>query len=231
LNRKSLLFIALTLIFFAQAGKTQELPQEEQTVTEETVAAEEVVSPILADVIAAADSLAATGNGELEKIAFSPNPKRAVWLALVPGLGQIYNRKYWKLPIVYGGFMGCTYAITWNNRTYNDYKAAYLEFMTTPDIDNALWWNYVPPGVDPPAVKGRMESYLKNNKDNFRRYRDLSVIITAAVYLLSIVDAYVDAQLYDFDISPDLGVRVEPAVFDRTAGNAQAYGLQCNIKF
>ena len=59
-----------------------------------------------------------------------PNPKRAMWLALVlPGAGQIYNRKYWKLPIVYGGFVGCVYALRWNNQMYHDYSQAYLDLM------------------------------------------------------------------------------------------------------
>lgn len=59
-----------------------------------------------------------------------PNPKRAMWLAIVlPGAGQIYNRKYWKLPIVYGGFVGCIYAMRWNNQMYTDYSQAYLDLM------------------------------------------------------------------------------------------------------
>ena len=61
--------------------------------------------------------------------AFRPNPTKAVLLGLVPGLGQIYNRKYWKLPIVYGGLMGCMYAITWNNRNYQDYSVAYKDIV------------------------------------------------------------------------------------------------------
>ena len=61
---------------------------------------------------------------------WTPDPQRALWLALViPGAGQIYNRKYWKLPIIYGGFMGCIYALTWNNMMYKDYSQAYLDIM------------------------------------------------------------------------------------------------------
>ena len=61
---------------------------------------------------------------------WKPNPKRAMWLAIMlPGAGQIYNRKYWKLPIVYGGFIGCAYAMRWNNQMYMDYSQAYLDIM------------------------------------------------------------------------------------------------------
>lgn len=72
---------------------------------------------------------------------------------------------------------------------------------------------------------------LKRRKDYFRRYRDLSIIITAGVYLLSIVDAYVDAQLFDFDISPDLSLHVEPAVTPETSFSSRSYGLNCSLKF
>ena len=183
---------------------------------------------------ALADSVAASKKNKNTEVkeAWKPNPKRALWLSMVPGLGQIYNRKYWKLPIVYGGFMGCMYAVTWNNRQYTDYKEAYLQFKTDPDNPNPLWHNFVAPGTNPETVNlGTVERLLKTNKDNFRRYRDLSIIVTALVYLLSILDAYVDAQLYDFDISPDLGMRIEPAMFERTTGNSRSYGVQCNIKF
>ena len=230
MNTKSL-FLLLTLVFFIQAGKAQDMPGEEQISWEEQFVEGDSVVVMPPDIEATSDSVAVSEKEALRMKVFKPDPKKALWFSIVPGLGQIYNRKYWKLPIVYGGFMGCAYAVTWNNRTYNDYKDAYLQLMTDPDNPNPLWWNYVPPGIDPEAYKGRMGSYLKNNKDTYRRYRDLSIIVTVAVYFLSIIDAYVDAQLYDFDISPDLGVRVEPAVFERTATNAQSYGLQCNIKF
>ena len=69
---------------------------------------------------------------------WKPNPQRALWLALVlPGAGQIYNRKYWKLPIFYGGFMGCIYALTWNNMMYKDYSQAYLDLMDTDPSTNS----------------------------------------------------------------------------------------------
>lgn len=78
---------------------------------------------------------------------FIPNSNRAIWLALViPGGGQIYNRKYWKLPIVYGGFVGCAYALTWNNRMYKDYSQAYLDIMDD-DPDTKSYEDFLPHGM------------------------------------------------------------------------------------
>ena len=71
---------------------------------------------------------------------WTPDPQRALWLALViPGAGQIYNRKYWKLPIIYGGFMGCIYALTWNNMMYKDYSQAYLDIMDNDPAQKLLY--------------------------------------------------------------------------------------------
>lgn len=172
------------------------------------------------------------------KLAFKPNPTKAVLLALVPGLGQIYNRKYWKLPIVYGGLMGCMYAITWNNKNFQDYSTAYKDIMydakvnpNKPEAWSESW--QVLTTMDPAsAIKdSNFKDRLKRQKDYFRRYRDLSIIITVGVYALSIVDAYVDAQLFDFDITPDLSMRVEPTVTPKTSVTPRTYGLNCTLKF
>ncbi len=158
---------------------------------------------------------------------FIPNSTRAIWLASVfPGGGQIYNRKYWKLPIIYGGFVGCSYALAWNNKTYKDYSQAYLDIMDNdPNTNSHLDIPGITPGNDE-----RNKELLRNRKDYFRRYRDLSIFAFIGVYLISIIDAYVDAELSDFDISRDLGLKIEPAIInDRRTGNS--FGLQCSIKF
>ncbi len=174
------------------------------------------------------------------KMEFKPSPKKAVLLALVPGLGQIYNRKFWKLPIVYGGLMGCMYAVTWNNRNYQDYSTAYKDIMADAEEPNkpveefhTSWQDFLGVGYDPKAwvSNANFQNQLKNRKDYYRRYRDLSIIITVGVYALSIIDAYVDAQLFDFDISPDLSMHWEPAVTPQTAYGSRSYGLNCSIKF
>lgn len=163
---------------------------------------------------------------------FSPDPNRALWLSLVlPGAGQIYNRKYWKLPIVYGGFLGCTYAFMWNQQMYRDYSQAYLDIMDD-DPRTQSYMNMLPPRYD---ITGREEYFkdiFKNKKNRYRRYRDLSVFCFIGVYLLSVIDAYVDAQLSEFDISPDLSMRVEPTMISSGAsGKRQAVGLGCSLSF
>ena len=129
---------------------------------------------------------------------FNPDPMRAVWMsALFPGLGQVYNRRYWKLPLVAAGFMGLGYGASWNNSMLKDYTRAYGDIM-----DN----------------------------DFYRRNRDLCIISMVGVYLLAIVDAYVDASLAHFDISPDLSMEVAPAVIPDTR-TRPGLGLQWALRF
>jgi len=185
----------------------------------------------VAAVMAAADSLPVPG---MELPVFKPNPTKAViYSAIFPGLGQIYNRKYWKLPLVYGAFMGCAYAISWNNRNYSDYSQAYMDIMSEDPKTNNSWINFLPANADPDQYidDTNFKESLKSRKDYFRRYRDLSIIITVGVYFITMIDAYVDAQLFDFDISPDLSLRVEPAMTQPTSYSSRTYGLNCSIKF
>ena len=129
---------------------------------------------------------------------FVPNPQRALWLSLViPGGGQIYNRKYWKLPLFYGGFLGCTYAFLWNQQMYMDYSQAYLDIMDDDPLTNSFR-NLFPPTYDIDSRLEQFKTVFKNRKDRYRRYRDLSAFCFIGVYLLSVVDAYVDAQLSVF---------------------------------
>ena len=165
-----------------------------------------------------------------------PNPKRAMWLAIVlPGAGQIYNRKYWKLPIVYGGFIGCLYAATWNNQMYHDYEQAYMDIMDdNPQTHSYDQFLHLGKTVDETNIED-YKSLFKRRKDYYRRYRDLSIFIMIGVYALSIIDAYVDASLSEFDISDDLSLRIQPAVIKNGASrnpfeNA-AMGVNCALTF
>jgi hypothetical protein len=148
------------------------------------------------------------------------SPKKAsIYAALFPGLGQIYNKKYWKLPIVYGGYAGLAYILGWNNNQYKDYFQGYRiiaqytsaasmkpeervfldKLIKNPSIslDNATTFTYI-------------ATQLKSGKDYYRRNRDLTIIGIAVLHVLSIIDASVDANLFDFDISDDLSMRIEP---------------------
>ena len=135
-----------------------------------------------------------------------PNPKRALWLALViPGGGQIYNRKYWKLPLVYGGFIGCLYAMSWNNTMYKDYSQAYQDLMDK-DPNTQSYNQFLHLGTQiTPQNETRYQDIFRKRKDKYRRWRDLSFFVMIGVYALSVIDAYVDAELSVFDISESEG--------------------------
>jgi hypothetical protein len=164
---------------------------------------------------------------------FKPDPMKVVWMgAIIPGYGQILNRKYWKLPLVYGGFLGCAYALSWNGGKYQSYKTAYRD-ITDNDPTTNTFLDIIPKGytIDSPGIGGinTFANTLKQKQETFRRYRDLSIIATVGYYALTLVDAYVDAQLYDFDISPDLSLRFEPALLENSFGQRNMLGMQCSI--
>lgn len=225
-----LAFISCSSWGLAQDAKSFEIKADSSRI-------EAAADSTVRSVMLAADSLPKPAQIKME---FKPDPKKAVLMALVPGLGQIYNRKFWKLPIVYGGLMGCMYAVTWNNRNYQDYSTAYKDIMMDAEEPNrpveefhTSWQDFLGVGYDPKewVTNTNFQTQLKNRKDYYRRYRDLSIIITVGVYALSIIDAYVDAQLFDFDISPDLSMHWEPSVTPQTAYSSLSYGLNCSIKF
>lgn len=173
---------------------------------------------------------------------FKPNPNKAVlYSAIIPGLGQFYNKKYWKLPIVYGGVIGLVYALSWNGRHYSDYTDAYRAIMSENRFEDGYvdqWAHFLNPTNQQAAQSGTMsdanvqryQDQFRRRRDFFRRNRDLSIIGIVALYAICMVDAYVDAQLYDFDISPDLSFTVQPAVHTDVFSR-KSFGIQCNIKF
>lgn len=166
---------------------------------------------------------------------FVPDPKRALWLSLIlPGAGQIYNRKYWKLPIIYGGFLGCAYALIWNQQMYRDYSQAYLDIMDD-DPRTCSYLDMLPPRYDITGKEEQFKNVFKRKKDFYRRYRDLSAFCFVGVYILSVIDAYVDAQLSAFDITPDLSMRIAPTVLGSSptfgSRSSTAYGVGCSLNF
>lgn len=163
---------------------------------------------------------------------FNPDPTRAVWLsALFPGLGQIYNRRYWKLPIVVSGFMGLGYGTSWNNRMYKDYSIAYQDVMDDDPNTNS-YLDFFPPNVDEGSLdKSWLQQTFKSRKDYYRRNRDLCIICCVGVYLLCMVDAYVDASLSHFDISPNLSMDVAPAMIINPATSRPTPALHWALTF
>ena len=166
-----------------------------------------------------------------------PDTKRAMWLALVlPGAGQIYNRKYWKLTIIYGGFVGCAYAMSWNHQMYHDYSQAYLDIMDDdPNTQSYNQFLHLGAQIDASNIE-RYKEIFRKRKDRYRRWRDMSMFVMIGVYAFSVIDAYVDASLSEFDISDDLSLRVEPTVINnnqrtRNPLRSSTLGLQCSLTF
>jgi len=152
---------------------------------------------------------------------FQPDPMRATMLAAVfPGLGQIYTRKYWKLPLVYGGFGALIYSVRVNSRNYIKYIKAYQDFTDQiPATDSYLKLIQANPDTYDPVLypdtyKPATEQYFKDGMlrmvDYYKRYRDLSYIGIAGWYLVSILDANVDASLFNYDISDNLNLSLFP---------------------
>ena len=192
-------------------------------------------------ILTKADSVAVADVRNIEKrnwATWTPDPKRALWLALViPGGGQIYNRKYWKLPIFYGGMMGCVYALTWNNMMYRDYSQAYLDIMDS-DPATQSYNKFLHLGAQITSQnEERYKKLFKSRKDKYRRWSDMSMFCLIGVYALSVIDAYVDAELSEFDISKDLSLKVAPTVipggstFNAGTLDNSAVGVNLGLRF
>ncbi|MDP4163124.1 MAG: DUF5683 domain-containing protein [Bacillota bacterium] len=134
------------------------------------------------------------------------SPRKATYLSLIcPGLGQIYNHKYWKLPIVYGGFGALAYFFKTNHAEYVKFRDAY-NFVTTPGNENA------PPVNDYVTRYNKNETLLLSGRDYYRRNLELTYIISGAAYILVAIDAQVDAHFFNFDVSDNLSLNVKPFV-------------------
>jgi hypothetical protein len=147
------------------------------------------------------------------------SPKKATLMsAIVPGLGQIYNKKYWKLPIIYGGFAALIYSLDFNQSEYVRFRDAYKYRV---DNNPATVDNYV--GI-------LRDDDLFALQKSYNRYRDLSVIGLGLLYVLNIVDASVDAHLFTFDVGDDLSFNIHPTIINIANSNHYQTGLTLSIK-
>lgn len=166
-----------------------------------------------APVVNPRDSVAGLKADTEKKFTFNPDPTRAVWMsALFPGLGQLYNRRYWKLPIVVGAFMGLGYATNWNNTMLRDYTRAYSDIMDSDPTTKSYMDFFAPTVKEEDLDKQWLTDLLRRRKNYYRRNRDLCIICMVGVYAIAMIDAYVDAQLAHFDISSDLSVDIAPTL-------------------
>lgn len=234
-NRKPLYAIRMLLCLVVLLGGAFSLhAQERDVLLPDTL--DRIVLTDSARIVEVSDSmLQASIESSLKRERFVPDPIRAMWLGLVfPGGGQIYNHKYWKLPIIYGGFLGCVYALTWNSQMLHDYSQAYLDIMDK-DPNTKSYEKMLPIGYDITGREERFKNTFKNKKNFFRRNRDLSIFAFAGVYLLAVIDAYVDAELSTFDISHDLSLHLEPTVIQttsaRTLGREAVPGIRFTLSY
>lgn len=214
-KRYGILVLLLAMVLSFRWQDAFALKQPTDTVTQvlslDTAQVDVMYADSLQTVVA--DSLQCARGDTLDLNRFNdwkPDPIRAMWLGMVfPGGGQIYNRKFWKLPIVYGGVVGCVYAVSWNGQMLRDYSQAYQDIMDNDPTTNSHL-EMLPLGYDITGREEHFKSVFKRKKDFYRRYRDLSIFCIAGVYLLSIIDAYVDAELSTFDIGTDLSMTIAP---------------------
>lgn len=180
------------------------------------------------------DSIAAVKEDEwvAREVEFNPDPGKATWMsALFPGLGQIYNRRYWKLPIIVGGYLGLAYATNWNNSMLRDYTVAYADLLDN-DPNTRSYMDMFSPNVKEETLdRNWLQSVLQSRKNYFRRNRDLCIICMIGVYLLAMVDAYVDASLSHFDITPDLSMDMAPALMQDGRQRYPSVGLVWALNF
>jgi hypothetical protein len=149
------------------------------------------------------------------------SPKKAsIMSALLPGLGQIYNKKYWKVPVIYAGFGVMTYFIVTNTNEYINYKCAYIEKSNGDTAGN--YSN---------LVNKYSATNLLSAREYYRRNLEISILLTALWYILNIVDASVDAHLFTYNISKDLSLKVEPAIMPPSYGKNYMSGIRLSLHF
>jgi len=232
-NKLFLFCIATTLLLAPSKMKAQEVVD-----TTNTQVVDDDMDFIIADSLDKAKSTSDIKPKRQKRDwnTWKPDVKRALWLSIVlPGAGQIYNHKYWKLPIFYGGVVGCVYAMTWNSNMYRDYSQAYMDLVdNNPSTQSYNQFLHLGNKITP-ENEARYEEIFRKRKDRYRRWRDLSVFSLIGVYALSIIDAYVDASLSDFDISKDLSMHIQPTIINNQLNsnplNSGAIGLQCSLNF
>lgn len=158
------------------------------------------------------------------------SPKTAALLStFIPGAGQIYNGSWWKTPIVYAGFAGLGYGLYFYQdyyhsfkTTYNNYRNPYLEQNLNPPVDTVLTVR---------GETGYSPVNVQQGRDFYRKYRDLCIIGVGVWYLVNILDAYVEAHLFEFDVSDDLSLRWQPAFYYTPIGYATPSPLPSGVRF
>ncbi len=207
-------FAAMLAIAAAVMVPLSGLAQDTTSVQADTVIAEPITPPI-------------TGRDTvlIESYAKHYDPAKAIlYAAVLPGLGQVYNKKYWKLPLVYGGF----YAIGYGLDFYNDLHEEYRGYLFQ-NLEERIGENSTNPNL-PHKMRNITTATLRNQVDRLRRERDFMIILMGGMYILQMIDAHVDAHLKEFDLNPRLQVSLEPSI-DANHMAGRTMGLAVVVRF
>jgi len=146
--------------------------------------------------------------------------KATIMSVCLPGLGQIYNKKYWKVPIIYAGFGIMTYFIVFNTNEYITYKCAYIEKSYGDTAGNYA-----------ALVNKYTADNLLSAREYYRRNLEISILVTALWYALNIIDAAVDAHLFTYNISRDISLQVEPVILNPMPNNNYTSGIRLCLRY
>lgn len=156
----------------------------------------------------------------IESYAKRYSPRKAIlYAAILPGLGQVYNKKYWKLPLVYGGFYAIGYGMNYYNNLHREYRGYLFQ-----NLENGIGENEEHPEIN------LTTNQLRTIVDKARRERDFMIILMGGMYILQMIDAHVDSHLKEFDLNPQLQVSIEPAM-EQNALAGRSVGLALVVRF
>ncbi len=157
----------------------------------------------------------------LKKAKFLPVPKKALIYSIIPGGGQIYNRKLWyiKLPLVYGAFIGSGLAIQYNSSYYSYFKKNHYNKLNNIELDASKV----------PNISFLSTDVLRQYRDSFYKSAQQSYVVFALVYILSAAEAFTTAHLMNFDVSEDLSFKLKPSFENLPIGNAFGIGIQASF--
>ncbi len=205
-------------MLLALSGKSRAQEQPDDTTPEPEPTPEQGVVITVqapADTLYLSDGTRAVRSISIKNFGHSPHTA-TMYAAILPGLGQIYNKKYWKLPFIYGGTAALCYAVHFNGKYYKRYREAYRDFVIRDPNNKSYAKVLRHSNLTVEDVEERYETWftkiLSNKKDYYRRYRDMSYFGLIGVYLVQLIDATVDAHFHNFDISDDLSFHWQPTI-------------------
>lgn len=189
------------------------------------VLGQEPVDSLEANTILLSDSTVFAQTYPLDSLTYAKHSpaKATIMSAVLPGLGQVYNKKYWKVPVVYAAIgISVSYYLKFQNK-YQQYRRAYIDYNDRDD--NTNYWKTMnfPPNIDLPNT-------LTRNKDQYRTWRDWAIVAVGLSYALNIIDANVDAHLMDFSLDDNISLNIQPCFLEKDI-DSKKIGLSLQLTF